>query len=87
MLTNQLIDQQRVATARALQDHNDALRGLCLRPVHFEHFPQLNQRQVFAAHFEDALAARQRMQIFFTRLQGFHDGVQRQDKDFVRHFN
>ena len=27
------------------------------------------------------------MQIFFTRLQGFHYGVQRQDKDFVRHFD
>ena len=68
MLTNQLIDQQRVAASGALQDHNDTLRGLGFCPPSTSNTFHSHQWQVLA-HFEHALAARQRMQIFFTRLE------------------
>ncbi|MNZ77039.1 hypothetical protein D3C78_955640 [compost metagenome] len=70
-----------------MQNHHDALSGFGFRTVNLKHFPQFHQRQVFATHFKYALTPGQRMQIFITRLQGFHDRVQRQDKHFTRDFH
>ncbi len=61
MLTDELIDQQRVPASRALQITNTALRGFGFRPVHVKHFPQFRPAANTAANFQNPFAARQRM--------------------------
>ena len=58
------------------------LSGLLLLCLPFSSFASAT-----TSHITFSYAARQRMQIFLTRLQGFHHRVQRQDKDFVRHLD
>ncbi|MNE27921.1 hypothetical protein D3C80_1213450 [compost metagenome] len=87
MLADQLIHQQRIAAAGALQDHHNALGGVGFGPRHVEHPEQLHQRQIFPAHLQHPLATGQRMQIFSLRLQRFHYRVERQDKHFIVHLD